>query len=59
MENKGVLNGNHLKLIAALTMLLDHAGIHRDVADPWYYGNFDQTWEDVCEGCQKILEELV
>lgn len=27
MENNGVLNGNHLKLIAAVTMLLDHAGI--------------------------------
>lgn len=27
MENKGILNGNHLKLIAAFTMLLDHAGI--------------------------------
>ena len=27
MKNQGILNGNHLKLIAALTMLLDHAGI--------------------------------
>ena len=27
MENKGLLNGNHLKLIAAFAMLLDHAGI--------------------------------
>ena len=27
MENKSILNGNHLKLIAAVTMLLDHAGI--------------------------------
>ena len=27
MGNKGILNGNHLKLIAAFTMLLDHAGI--------------------------------
>lgn len=27
MENKGIFNGNHLKLIAAFTMLLDHAGI--------------------------------
>lgn len=27
MENKGSLNGNHLKLIAAFAMLLDHAGI--------------------------------
>ena len=27
MEKQGVLNGNHLKLIAAFTMLLDHVGI--------------------------------
>ncbi len=30
----------------------------RDVADPWYSGDFQQTWEDILEGCQKILEEL-
>ena len=30
----------------------------RDVADPWYYGNFQQTWCDIYEGCKKILEEL-
>ena len=30
----------------------------RDVADPWYTGDFSQTWEDVLEGCQRILEEL-
>ncbi len=30
----------------------------RDVADPWYSGNFEQTWADILEGCQKILEEL-
>ncbi len=29
----------------------------RDVADPWYTGDFSQTWEDVLEGCQRILEE--
>ena len=29
----------------------------RDVADPWYTGDFSQTWADVVEGCQKILEE--
>ena len=27
VENRGILNGNHLKLIAAFAMLLDHAGI--------------------------------
>lgn len=30
----------------------------RDVADPWYSGDFTQTWEDICEGCTRILEEL-
>ncbi|MBE6934168.1 MAG: low molecular weight phosphotyrosine protein phosphatase [Ruminococcaceae bacterium] len=32
--------------------------LERDVADPWYCGNFDQTYEDILEGCQRILEEL-
>lgn len=31
----------------------------RDVADPWYTGDFRQTWDDICEGCEKILEELL
>ena len=30
----------------------------RDVADPYYSGDFAQTWADICEGCEKILEEL-
>ena len=30
----------------------------RSVADPWYSGDFTQTWLDVVEGCTKILEEL-
>ena len=30
----------------------------RDVADPWYSGDFTQTWADICEGCNRILEEL-
>ena len=32
--------------------------LSRDVADPWYSGDFTQTWADICEGCQAILEEL-
>lgn len=30
----------------------------RDVEDPWYTGDFAQTWEDILEGCQRILEEF-
>ena len=32
--------------------------LNRDVADPWYSGDFTQTWADVQEGCKRILEEL-
>ena len=32
--------------------------LERDVADPWYSGDFTQTWEDICQGCGRILEEL-
>ena len=33
--------------------------LDRDVADPWYTGDFQQTWADITEGCEKILEELL
>lgn len=33
--------------------------LDRDVADPWYTGDFQQTWEDILAGCTKILEEFV
>lgn len=29
----------------------------KDVADPWYTGNFESTWQDVLRGCQALLEE--
>jgi protein-tyrosine phosphatase len=33
--------------------------LERDVADPWYTGDFGATWDDICEGCRRILEECV
>ena len=32
--------------------------LDRDVADPWYTGDFTQTWNDITEGCERILEGL-
>ena len=32
--------------------------LDRNVADPWYTGDFTQTWEDIQEGCDRIMEEL-
>jgi Protein-tyrosine-phosphatase len=38
--------------------LLEFAGSTRDIADPWYTGNFDATYEDVRDGCAALLETL-
>ena len=32
--------------------------LERDVADPWYTGDFTQTWADIQEGCARIMEVL-
>ena len=39
--------------------LLEFAGKARDIADPWYTGNFDATYDDVAEGCVALLKSLV
>lgn len=38
--------------------LLTFAGKGRDVADPWYTGDFDVTYSDVVEGCEGFLQYL-
>ena len=37
---------------------LSFAGSGRDIADPWYTGNFDETYVDIIEGCEGFLEYL-
>ena len=41
-----------------ISKLLSFAGSERDIADPWYTGNFDDTYRDVLEGCQALLNSL-
>lgn len=38
--------------------LLAYAGRDDDIADPWYTGNFDVTYDDVLEGCQALVEKI-
>ena len=38
--------------------LLDFSDNPRDIADPWYTGNFDVTYDDIDEGCRVFLEHL-
>lgn len=57
-------NERHLKRIVGpdtenkVKYLMSFAGQNRDVADPWYTGNFDETWSDISEGCQALIESL-
>ena len=41
-----------------IRLLLDYTGQGRDVADPWYTGNFDATWDDVLAGCTALLKTI-
>ena len=38
--------------------LLDFSARPRAIADPWYTGNFDETYRDVVEGCTALLDSL-
>lgn len=39
--------------------LLDFADRHGDIADPWYTGNFDETYDDILEGCEGFLKAVL
>ena len=39
-------------------MLMAYAGQHRDVADPWYTGDFETTYRDIIAGCTALLKAL-
>ena len=41
-----------------VSKLTTYAGISRDIADPWYTGDFDATYNDVVRGCEGLLEKL-
>ena len=39
-----------------ISLLMDFTHRPGDVADPWYTGDFEATWQDVEEGCKALLE---
>ena len=38
--------------------LLAFTGSDRDVADPWYFGRFDKTYDDIFAGCTALFAHL-
>ena len=62
MEQRNITN--ILKIVGEdkenkIYRLLDFSEEPRDIADPWYTGNFDITYNDVEEGCRKFLDYLL
>ena len=45
--------------VGKVSLLMDWAGKNRDVADPWYTGDFEATWQDVNEGCTALLQHIL
>ena len=39
-------------------LLLSFAGVDRGVADPWYTGDFEKTYDDILIGCRALSESL-
>ncbi len=58
-------NINNIKRICGVSaenkarLLLSFADLSRDVADPWYTGDFDTAYRDILKGCEGLLKEIL
>ena len=50
-----ILNGDPEDKVRLLLDFTDRPG---DIADPWYCGHFDRTYQDICRGCEGLLAAL-
>ena len=41
-----------------IRLLLNYAGLDRDVADPWYTDDFDAAWDDIEKGCAAMVQRI-
>lgn len=61
MDSANIRNMNHIfggDPEGKIHKMLSFAGIDRDVADPWYTGNFEETYRDIITGCQAMLQQI-
>lgn len=42
-----------------IRLMMEFAHRQDDVADPWYTGDFETTWQDLSAGCRGLLETLL
>ena len=59
-----VMDASNLRLIKRIIpsdpdgkihLMMSYTGVGRDVADPWYTGDFEETFQDLLEACQAML----
>ena len=53
---RNMLGEDHQRKIS---LLMDYTSRPADVADPWYTGDFQATWNDVTEGCEALLSFIL
>lgn len=61
MDSENIRNMNRISggdSAGKIHKLLEFAGSGRNVADPWYIGDFDATYADICEGLEGFLAYL-
>lgn len=62
MDNQNIFNVKRLlgpDVECKIFKALSFTGQDRDVADPWYTGDFEATYADISEACQALLDFLV
>ena len=61
MDQRNVINMGRIigqDSMKKVKRLLDFTSMSGDIADPWYTGDFDQTYSDVSRGCESLLKEI-
>ena len=61
MDNANIRNMNRISggdPDGKICKLLEYAGRGDEVADPWYTGDFEATWQDVLSGCTGLLAHI-
>jgi protein-tyrosine phosphatase len=59
MNNANIIDmRNILGKTPKIMRLLDLSENPREIADPWYTGNFDKTYDDIIDGCNSLLKFL-
>lgn len=41
-----------------ISLLLSFTGVDRSVADPWYTGDFEKTYDDILSGCKALYKSI-